>query len=56
MNDIQLRKFCLVQAVLIIKRLPNRFGSKLIAPMELADLLFKYIKNGEVNDPKGLYF
>ena len=56
MNDIQLRKFCLAQAVLLIQKLPNSFGRKHIAPMELANLLFNYIKNGKVNDPQCLLF
>jgi len=56
MDDEQIRKFCLEQAVLIIQRIPGRYGCRCVAPMELASLLFEYVKNGKVNDPEDLAF
>ncbi|MGL5262367.1 MAG: hypothetical protein ACRC9P_08285 [Bacteroides sp.] len=55
-TDERLREFCLAQSVKLIQRLPDSFGTHNIYPMQLAELLFKYIKSGEVNDLEGLAF
>ncbi len=36
--------------------IPARFGLNSVVPMQLADLLFEYVKNGKVNDPQNLEF
>lgn len=57
MNDEELRRFCLSQSVSLIQALKTAsFGSDQVAPMELADLLFNYIRKGEINDPPSLRF
>ncbi len=57
MNDEELRKFCLSQAVYLIQSLKTTsFGEGRVAPMELSELLFNYIKTGEVKDPLLLRF
>lgn len=57
MSDEDLRKFCLEQSVILIRSLKgSSFGRHRVAPMELADLLFNYIRNGEVKDPEVLRF
>lgn len=57
MSDEELRKFCLEQAVILIQSLKGTsIGCNRIAPMELAELLFNYIRKGEVKDPEALRF
>lgn len=57
MSDEDLRKFSLEQAVILIQSLKGTsFGYRRVAPMELADLLFNYIRKGEAKDPDVLRF
>lgn len=57
MSDEELRKFCLEQSVILVRSLTGiSIGRHRIAPMELANLLFNYIKHGEVKDPEVLRF
>lgn len=57
MSDEELRAFCLSQAVALIQSIKgDSFGVDRIAPMELAELLFHYVRTGEANDPELLHF
>ena len=57
MSDEELRKFCLEQSVILVRSLTGMsIGCHRVAPMELADLLFNYIRKGEVKDPEVLRF
>lgn len=57
MSDEELRKFCLEQSVTLVRSLKGvSMGFPRVAPMELAELLFNYIKYGEVKDPEVLRF
>lgn len=57
MSDEELRRFCLEQSVVLVQALRgSSFGGNRVAPMELAELLFNYVRRGEVEDPDELRF
>ena len=50
MNDIELRKYCLDKAVEILDWYKGYIWSYNLSAVRLADLLFRYLKTGEVQD------
>lgn len=50
MNDIELRKYCLDKAVEILGWYKGFHWSHNLNAVRLADLLFRYLKTGEVQD------
>ena len=50
MNDIELRKYCLDKAVEILGWYNRYLWSHNLNAVRLADLLFRYLKTGEVQD------
>lgn len=60
-NDAELRRFCLEQAVQLLQgRSTTYLGCAddvvFLRPMDVAERLFRYIRYGEVNDYKELFY
>jgi hypothetical protein len=47
MNDEELRKFCLEQAVILYKYRDKGFGGKEMDILTIADILYSYVRSGE---------
>ena len=61
LNDAELRRFCLEKAVQLLQGRPTSYFGPLdeathLHPMDVAERLFRYVRYGEVNDYKELFY
>lgn len=60
-RDEDLRRFCLEKAVQLLQGRPTSYFGPLdeathLHPMDVAERLFRYVRYGEVNDYKELFY